>query len=136
MLSKPNYQKLKTMEKGCMYQKIRVRSFEARNERIGTIVLVKTRLKEACQLSVESKRTNVYKEAMLAVSTKMRISAANNTVVLSCTKTADSKREKSSAKGKSPRGSGPSGKGSRKPCRDYFSGNCTSPRCNFWHPPE
>ena len=64
MLSKPNYQKLKTMEKGCMFQKIRVRSFEARNERIGTIVLVKTRLKEACQLSVESKRTNVYKEAM------------------------------------------------------------------------
>ena len=60
--SQPNYQKLETMVKRCMDHKIRARNFEARNERLETGVLVKTRKRRI--LSMESKRT-VYKEKCL-----------------------------------------------------------------------
>ena len=43
---------------------------------------------------------------------------------------------KSSLKGETLRGRSLSGKGSRRPCKEYLSGNCTNPSCNFWHPPE
>ena len=43
---------------------------------------------------------------------------------------------KNSSKEKTLRGRSPSGMGSRRPCGDYLSGNCTNPSCNFWHPPE
>ena len=42
-LSQPDNQKLKSIVKRCMDQKVRARNFEARNERIETEVLVKTR---------------------------------------------------------------------------------------------
>ena len=42
-LSKPNYEKLKTMVKRCMDQQIRARKIEARSRRIETGALVKTR---------------------------------------------------------------------------------------------
>ena len=41
----PSYQKLKTMVKRCMDQKIRARNFEARNERYETGVSAKSRCK-------------------------------------------------------------------------------------------
>ena len=40
---------------------------------------------------------------------------------------------KRSLRGKSLRGRR---KGPRRPCKGCFSGNCTNPCCNFWHPPE
>ena len=48
-LSMPRYQKLKTMVKRLVDQKIRTRNFQTRNERIETGVLVKTRKREDCQ---------------------------------------------------------------------------------------
>ena len=39
----PNYQKLKTMVKKCIYQKLRLRIFDARNERIETGTVVTSR---------------------------------------------------------------------------------------------
>ena len=37
---------------------------------------------------------------------------------------------------KSLRGRSPSGKMSRQPCRDYIKGKCSTPSCDYWHPPE
>ena len=80
-LSKPNYQKLQTTVKRCMDQKIRARNFEARNERIGTGVLVQTRKWK--QVSFERKQGECYKwkakedsaqKELLAVSATMRTS--------------------------------------------------------------
>ena len=70
--SRPSFQKLQTMVKRHIDQKIRTRNFQARNERIETRVLVKTQRREECQcrkeirrtLSVESKRT-VFKRRCL-----------------------------------------------------------------------
>ena len=41
-----------------------------------------------------------------------------------------------SSRRKSLRGHSPSGKLSRKTCRDYINGKGTRPSCDFWHPPE
>ena len=37
---------------------------------------------------------------------------------------------------RSPRGKSPSVKMARLPCKDYLKGNCTTPLCEKWHPPE
>ena len=39
------------------------------------------------------------------------------------------------SEGMSLRGRSPSGKRSRRPCKDYISGKCTNPSCDSWHPP-
>ena len=44
-----SYQKLKTMVKRCTDEKIRTRNFRARNERLESVVLVKTQKKKECQ---------------------------------------------------------------------------------------
>ena len=42
---------------------------------------------------------------------------------------------KISSKGKPLGGPSPSGKRSRRPCKDYISGKCTTiPSCDSWHP--
>ena len=43
---------------------------------------------------------------------------------------------KSSLKGNTLRGCSPSGKRSRRPCKNFISGNCTNPLCDFRHLPE
>ena len=43
---------------------------------------------------------------------------------------------KSSLKGKTLRGRSPSGKRSRRPCRNNTRGNCTTPSCDYGYPPE
>ena len=48
-LSKPSYQKLKTMIKRYINQKIRTRNFQVRSERIETGEKVKTQKGEECQ---------------------------------------------------------------------------------------
>ena len=52
--SKPNYQKLKTMVKRHIDQKIQTRIFQARNERVETGVLVKAQ--KGKKVSVQGKQ--------------------------------------------------------------------------------
>ena len=40
------------------------------------------------------------------------------------------------SKGSAPRGSTPSGRERQKAYRHYLRGNCTTPSCGYWHPPE
>ena len=43
---------------------------------------------------------------------------------------------KNASRTRSPRGKSPSGRQSRRPCKDYLKGTCTTPFCEKWHPPE
>ena len=51
--------------------------------------------------------------------------------ILSC-----SRSERKSWRTRSPRGSSPSGRTSRWPCKDYLRGTCNNSFCEKWHPPE
>ena len=44
--------------------------------------------------------------------------------------------ERKAARTRSPRGRSPSGRTSRRPCKDYLKGTCTNSFCEKWHPPE
>ena len=43
---------------------------------------------------------------------------------------------KNALRTRSSRGTSPSGKMARLPCKDYLKGTCTTPFCKKWHPPE
>ena len=44
--------------------------------------------------------------------------------------------ERNAFRTRSPRGKSPSGRMSRRPCKDYLKGTCTNSFCEKWHPPE
>ena len=44
--------------------------------------------------------------------------------------------ERNESRTRSSRGKSPSGRMSRRPCKDYLKGTCTNPFCEQWHPPE
>ena len=44
--------------------------------------------------------------------------------------------ERNASRTRSPRGKSPSGRMSRRPCKDYLKGTCTNSFCEKWHPPE
>ena len=58
-ISKPDYQKLKTMVKRCIDQKLRLRNFDARNERIETGAVVTSRRRQGvcCQWKAKGQRS-------------------------------------------------------------------------------
>ena len=43
---------------------------------------------------------------------------------------------KNASRTRSPRGTSPSGKMARLPCKDNLKGTCTTPFCEKWYPPE
>ena len=45
------------------------------------------------------------------------------------------KAMRKSSKGRSPRGSSPSGRETKKACRHYLEENCTNRQCHYWHFP-
>ena len=141
--SKPDYQTLKTMVKRSIDQKLRLRNFDARNERIETRAVVTSR---RGQRGVESGQGECYQWKA-----KGQCSRGDN-----CSFRRDeNKRAKSTPKNrstlwtterkewyrsisrrKSLGGLSPSGKFVRLLCRDYTNGKCTRPSCDCWHPPE
>ena len=124
-----NNQKLKTMVKRCMDQKIRARYFEARNERLETRVLVKTC--KGTHVCVDRKQRECYQWKAQRQFTKGNACIFRHdenkrgkaTQSSSPAPKAQTQNDgKSYLKGKSLRGRSPSGKGSRRPCKDYLSG--------------
>ena len=74
---------------------------------------------------------------MLAVSATMKISVEKQHSRSSPAPQLQTQNDgKSSLNGYSLRGRSPSGEGSRRPCRNYFTGNCMNLSCNLWHPSE
>ena len=135
--SKPSYHKLKTMVKRQEDQKIRTRNFQARNERIETGVLVKTRERkhvsaerisgECCQWKAKGQCSKGYACRFSHDDSKRA------TVTQSCSPAPRPQTQndgRSSSKRKSSRGTSPSGRKTQKACRHYFQGNCTNPSCD------
>ena len=141
-ISKPDYQRLKTMVKRSIDQKLRLRNFYARNERIEIGAVVTNR---RGQRGVERGPGECYQwKAKWQCSRGDSCSFRHdeNKRAKSTPKSASSseppseKDGRSKSRSKSLRGWGPSGKLARQPCRDDIKGKCTRPSCDYWHPPE
>ena len=141
-ISKPDYQRLKTMVKRSIDQKLRLRNYDARNERIEIGAMVTNR---RGQRGVERGTGECYQwKAKWQCSRGDSCSFRHdeNKRAKSTPKSASSSEPptetdgRSKSRSKSLRGWGPSGKLARQPCRDYIKGKCTRPSCDYWHPPE
>ena len=77
----PNYQKLKTMVKRCINQKLRLRNLDARNEKIETGAVVPSRRDE---MALKEEKDSV-------ISGKQKVSVREETSAVSATCKTDSK---------------------------------------------
>ena len=139
-----NCQKLKTIVKRNIDQKLRLRNFDARNERIGTGAVVTSRRgtkwywkRKRSLLSMESRKGSVREETSL-VSGTMKVSVQNRDRKplhpLSHQHQhlqVEVRREKGASEVWSP-----SGKTNRQPCKNFLKCICTKSPCVYWHPPE
>ena len=137
MISKPDYQKLKTMVKRSrsVDQKLRLRNFDARNETI--------QLKQEQWLRIAGVKRGVERGPGECYQWKAK---GECPIGDSCSFRHDeNKRAKSTLKAASPsepskekdgrsislRGRSPSGKFHRQLCRDCIKGKCTRPSCDY-----
>ena len=141
--SQPCYQKLKTIVKRCLEQKIRVRNVEARYERIETGVPATDKDNEkpvsagrsqgGCFLN--GQRNDSALKETLVVSAILRTNVENQ-----CAHPLLLQNHRRKAMGKFferkvLKGRTPSGKRYRRPCKDYIFGTCTNTSWEYWHPP-
>ena len=128
-ISKPNYQKMKTMAKRSIDQKLRLRNFDARNDGIEAGGGVNAVLKEGNENAINGEQKDSVREETSIVSGTM-----------SDTKTTSPSEPPSqrgrSASSKKNRGRSPTVKFARQPCKDNLKGICTKSPCDSWHPPE
>ena len=132
-ISMPDHQTLKTMVKRSIDQKLRLRNFVSRNERIE---------KEQCQHGVERGQGECYQwkaKGQCSRGDKCSFGHDENKRAKPAPKTAPpseppTQRGRSASRKKNLRGRSPSGKFARQPCRDYLNGICTKSPCDHWHP--
>ena len=132
-ISKPAYQKLKTMVKWNIDQTLRIRNFDGRNERIVTGAVV---TKRRGQRGVERGQRDCYRwKAKGRCSRGHKCSFRHDEDKRSkpTPKTASpseppTQRGRSASRKKNLRGQSPSGKFARQPC--------TKSPCDDWHPPK
>ena len=140
--SVPNYQKLKTMVKRCIDQKLRLRNFDARHGRIESGAVVKGRKgiidveggkgicyqwKEKGQCSPGDRCSCRHDTQDLAQKPEHAAATTSEPALSRCR----SVSRKRSIRGKSNHGSI-----LRQPCRYYLKRICTRTSCEYWHPPE
>ena len=132
-ISIPNYQKLKTMVKRSTDQKLRLRKFDARNERIetGTVVTSRRRLsgidrgKGVCYQWKAKGQCSRGDQCSFRHDGDERAKPTPKTAPPSEPPTP---RDRSASRKRSLRGRSQSGKTNRQPC--------TKLPCDYWHPPE
>ena len=141
-ISMPNYQKLKTMVKRNINQKLRLRNFDARRGRFETGAVVKSHR----GLSGAERRQGVCNQWKATGGSVRRESNASGTKVMSVQnrppkplsllnhqhQEVEVRREKRA----SEPGVRPSGETNRPPCKHFLKGTCTKSLCENWHPPE
>ena len=133
-ISMPNYQKLKTMLKRSIDQKLRSRNFDARNERIETGAVVTSR-RGLC--GIEKGQGGCYQwqaKGQCSRGNQCSFRHDGNERAKSTPKTAPSGR--SASRKRSLRGRSPSGKTNRLPGKNFLKGTCTELLCDYWHFPE
>ena len=139
----PNYQKLKTMVKRSINQKLRSRNFDARHGNIEAGALVKNRKGsrgveggKRYLLPVETKKANVRRQTSALSGMRMTIMHKKpnpNAATPSepSTTRGGSVSSKSGIKGKCNPGII-----LRQPCGNYLKGTCTRSPSEYWHAPE
>ena len=140
-ISMPDYQKLRTMVKRSIDQKLWLRSFDARNERIETRAVVTNR---KGQRGVERGQGECYQwkvKGQCSRGDKCSFQHDEDKREKPTPKTArpsesPTQRGRSASRKKNLSGGSPSGKFARQPCKEYLKGICTKSHCDRWHPPE
>ena len=137
-----NYQKLKTMVKRCIDQKLRLRNFDARYGRIESGDVIESRKgiigveggkgicyqwKEKCQCS-QVDRCSFRHDTKYRAKKLEHITAILSEPALS--------RGRSVSRKRSIRGESDHESILRQPCRCYLKGICTRTPCEYWHSPE
>ena len=137
-ISMPNYQKLKTMVKRSIDQKLlRLRNFDARNGRIETGAVVKHRKgmsgveggKGTCYQWKEKGQCSKGDRCSFRHESNDRVQKPDHNAA-SPSEPSGSVSRKRSIRGKSNHGAI-----LRQPCRYYLKGTCTQSPCEYWHPP-
>ena len=138
-ISMPKYQKLKTMVKRIIDQKLRLRNFDARHWRIETGAVVTSRrgLK-----GVEKRHGVCYPWKTKGQCSKGDSfwhdsdERAKSTPKTTPSSEPPTQRGRSASRKRILRGRSPSGKFNRQPCKDFLKGICAKWLCDNWHPPE
>ena len=132
-ISVPNYQKLKTMVKRSIDQKLRIRNFDARHEKNESAAVMKSRKgiigvdggKRTCYQRKEKDQCSQGDRCSSRHTTQDRAQKPEHTAAAP-SEPAVSRRRKRSIGGKSIHGSI-----LRQPCRYYLNGTCTRTSCEF-----
>ena len=138
----PNYQKLKTMEKRSVDQKLRLRNFDARHVKIESGTVVKSRKgpigveggKGTCYQWKEKGQCSQGDRCSFRHGTQDRAQKPAHTAATPSEPTASQGRSVSRVR--SIRGKSNHGSILRQPCRYHLRGTCTRSPCEHWHAPE
>ena len=137
-----NCQKLKTMVKRSIDQKLRLRNFDARHGRIETGAVVKNRMgpigvkggKGTCHQWKEKGQCSQGDRCSFRHEPQDRAHKPDhNAAILS---EPSLSRGRSVSKKRGIQGKSNHGAILRQPCRYYLKGTCTGSPCEYWHPPE
>ena len=140
-VSMPNYQKLKTMVKRSVDQKLRLRNFDARKEKIKTEAVVTNRRGLS---GIERGKGICYQwkaKGQCSRGDQCSFWHEGHERAKPTPKTAPpfeppTPRGRRASRKRSLRGRSPSGQTNRQPRKDFLKGICTKLPCDYWHPPE
>ena len=141
-ISIPNHRKLKTMVKRSFDQKLRLRNFDARHEKIETGAVIKN---QKALKGVEGGKGVCYQWKEKGQCSKRdgcSFRHESNDRAQKPTPKGATNSEPSTTRGRSVsrkrsiRGKSNHGAILRQPCRCYWKGSCTRSPCENWHPPE
>ena len=140
-LSMPNYEKLKTMLKRSIDQKLRSRNFDARSVTIETGAVVTSRRglsgiergKGTCYQWKQKGQCSRGDQCSFRHESHDREKPTPKTARTSEPPTP---RGRSASRKRSLRGRSQSGKSNRQPCKNFLKGTCAELLCDYWHPPE
>ena len=137
-ISVPNYQKLKTMAKRSIDQKLRLRNFDVRQGKIETGAVVKSQLglcgKGFCYRWKEKGQCSKGDQCSFRHENNDR--APKPTPKGALPSEPSMTRGRSESRKRSVRGRSQTDRILRQPCRYYLKGTCTRSPCKYWHPPE
>ena len=140
-ISRPDYQKLKTMVKRSIDQKLRLRNFDARNEKIETGAVVTSRrglsgIERGKGVCYQWKAKGQCSRGDLCSFGHDGDERAKPTPKTAPSSEPPTPRGRSASRKWSLRGRSQSGKSNRQPCKNLLKGTCTKFLCDYWHPPE
>ena len=136
----PDYHRLKTMVKRSIEQNLRMKNFEARNRNYEKNAVVKnqgTKQREQRSLG-DCWQWEANGQCVKGDNCSFRHDMnkrAKSTQPKPSPRSSTRQNVRNASRTRSPRGSSPSGKMARLPCKDCFKGTCTTLFCEKWHPP-